>query len=432
MACMEKPMMMKNDEEAMDYYNQVEGFLDSGVDMTFNDSVHRAFSERASGRDTEPVVESVVETPTDNVAATMEATTDRAEYMTMSLEHNGAIITYTLEQLEDMAAQLTNARAQGLFPPTKAVPLDPKVTVPDYLGLLALNQARCAVPRQEWTKNPTIVDLLVRITREIRARDKAAAEKTETERVKAHVDTMMSGLGAEARLYAIVEHAVNFAIKKGSDDEAAALTGKNMAQVLLGIEGVVKDMAGKGTHGVTNLNVESILEEVFGTIDFALDGKVKHLDGQIQHVDGQIQHVDGQIQHVDGQIQHLNAIGHHVNAIDGHVSSLGNNINSFGTLLNSTNGNVVALTTQIGLLQTIVNVLPRLVEDNLQQMAPRIIQEAFGPILQAIEVYLNSTSPGGFSFTNPPAYTEVSRKSKTKGFFKKISSGVKKLFGNAS
>ncbi|KAI1780537.1 hypothetical protein F4818DRAFT_450992 [Hypoxylon cercidicola] len=339
---------------------------------------------------------------------------------TVTIEHHGSSVEYTLGQVMEMRAVLAKARADGLFPTTKAAHGDMKATSQDYFNLVLLNHVRDLYPREEWNKQRAVVDLLIRITRDIRARDKVAAEKTEEERVKAHVSNMMSGVGAEAKLYNIVQHAVTYAAKNGSSDQAATITGQNMAELLNGIRAVIKAMSGKGTHGVTDHNVESVLEEVFGMIDFALGNVTDPL-----HKD--VQDLGGHVKDMHGEIVHLNAIGQHVNAIDHHVHSLGNNVNSFGTLLNSTNGNVVSMTTQIALLQTIVNMLPQMIAENLQQRIPEVLIAALGPLMQEIEAHLNGVSPSGFSFSG----TSNNNARKGKGIsrlWKKLSSGVKKVF----
>lgn len=337
------------------------------------------------------------------------------------IEHNGIKFQYTPEQMIKMGAELEKARADGLFPKSKCLQQNFKHIFDDYMRLLQLTEARGDTPREQWNQKRNIVELLIQITREIRDRDELAADLTEDERVRAHVANMMSGATAETKLYRIVQHAVLYAgAKNGGVDKDAVVAGQNMAALLEGIRGVIKEMAGQSTHGIGEANVEAVLEDIFGIIDFALEGHAKDMDKQANRV-------EGQIKHVDGQIMHLNAIGQHVNAIDGHVHSLGNNINSFGTLLNSTNGNVVSLTTQISLLQTIVNMLPRMIEEALKQMIPGTLQGAMYPIIDAIQAQLKVKLTNTM---NAPARRTTRQKISKffsrgfKGIFKKSSGGA--------
>ncbi|KAI0831564.1 hypothetical protein F5Y06DRAFT_200543 [Hypoxylon sp. FL0890] len=338
----------------------------------------------------------------------MDEGISRVRDASVTIDHDGFSVTYSLEQLTRMGAELASARAEGLFPPTTAAPHDVQATAHDYVRLLALTNARGTAPRQEWNYMPNVVQLLVRITQEIQARDNVTAERTEEERVRAHVSSMMSGVGAEAKLYSIVQHAVTYAIKNGSSDQAANLSGHNMVDLLTGIRDVVKDMASQHTHNINGANMEAVLEDVFGVIDFALGNFVDPVDKNVQQMDDQLNRVDNQINHVDGQI---NAIGHHVSAIDGHVHALGNNINAMGTLLNSTNGNVISMTTQVNILQTIINMLPQMIQQSLQERIPEALNSAMSPIIESVEAQL------GVALATPPTsptstiFTDVSQDS---------------------
>ncbi|XXG97660.1 hypothetical protein Hte_003967 [Hypoxylon texense] len=324
------------------------------------------------------------------IAMSFDATAHDPLHIKLTLEYDGVPVQYTLGQVSQMAAALSKARTGGLFPRTKASVSDVKATVQDYFDLLSLNDARAKYPSDEWNQQPEVVNLLMNITRDIKVRDKLAAEKSEDERVKAHVANMMSGVGAEAKLYNIVKHAVAHSLNNGSSEEAATLTGQSMIQLLNGIRGTINDMASQGTHGVSDHNVGAVVEEVFKTIDFALSNFANPLDKNVKDLGGRVEHMDDQIQHVDGQILHLNAIGQHVNAIDGHVHSLGNNLNSMGTLLNSTNGNVVSMTTQVALLQTIVNMLPQLISQACDQQLRHVLETVLGPAMQELGIQLDA------------------------------------------
>ncbi|OTB05371.1 hypothetical protein M426DRAFT_260867 [Hypoxylon sp. CI-4A] len=349
-------------------------------------------------------------------AARRNAEADGTE---VKIDRDGVILSYTADQMFLMASELADARADGRFPRTTAPTNDINAIAQDYLRLLALEGARGNAPRAEWNQMYDVVDLYVRIAQEIRARDKLAADRSEEERINAHVDNMMSGVGAEARLYSIVQHAVNYAIQNGSGEQAATKTGQSMIDVLRGIQGVVNGMANRGAHGVNESNVETVIEEVFRTIDFALgqglDGHAKHMNGQFDRVDGQISNLNS-ITH--GQVQ---AISHHVDAIDGHVLSLGTNLNAMRTLLGSTNNNIGAMTSQVTLLQTLLNMLPQMVAESLQQMLPEAVQSSLGPVMQIIGTELAAALAGHPVQVN-------AKKSKSKKFLGALTSPFKKFF----
>ncbi|KAI0378364.1 hypothetical protein F5Y04DRAFT_148734 [Hypomontagnella monticulosa] len=328
----------------------------------------------------------------------MEAATAKLKSPLVTYEFNGLTVDCTIDQLIEMGSELAKARAEECFPKTTASPFDHGATIEDYMRLTTLTDVRGSAPREEWSEMPDVIELTIKIAQDIQTRDKLAAGKSEEQRVKAHVDNMMSGVSAEAKLYNIVKHAVAYSVKNGSGDQAATMAGQNMLDILNGIRGSIKEMAEKGTHGVHDVNVETVLEEVFGMIDFALGGHTRDMDGQLKdfggRVDGQVKQMGGQINDMRGEIMHLNAIGQHVDAIDNHVHSLGNNLNAMGTLLNSTNGNVVSMTTQVALLQTIVNMLPRMIAEAVQEILPEALENGMNPLMEAIAAQLGVILPG--------------------------------------
>ncbi|KAI0884759.1 uncharacterized protein GGS22DRAFT_164292 [Annulohypoxylon maeteangense] len=326
---------------------------------------------------------------------------------------DGVRVAVTAQDIEVMGIELSEARERGIFPRTKTPGFNIQAIIDDYGRLKELNQARGSSAREDWHKMPEVSKLNVRIAQEIRARDKTMAEVTEQERVKTLVNNLMNGVDTESRIYGIVQHAVIHAIKKDSNDEAANKAGQNMIQMLKGIRAAINQMSEHHTHNIDGANVEAVLEDVFGMIDHALS----------QNLGERVEQMDGQINRVDGQIMHLNAIGQHVNAIDGHVHSLGNNINAMGTLLNSTNGNVVSLNTQLSLLQTIVNMLPQMIQQALDEMLPQVLESALGPIIAIIQA--RAAALGNHNGTLGTGHGHTHKKS-IKSFFKGIFKGFRK------
>ncbi|KAI5864201.1 hypothetical protein GGS23DRAFT_620030 [Durotheca rogersii] len=346
----------------------------------------------------------------------MDRTANDASFATNHTLANGqtARVTYTFGEINSMWATLQDARREGLFPTTTATFNDTRAVIEDYGYYMSLRSLRGDAPPDQWPDMPEVAESLTQITRDIRARDKVAANASESDRVRAHVNNMMSGVNAEARLYSIVQHAVNYAHQNGSGEQATTLTGQTMAALLDGIRGVITEMAGKGTHNVNGTNVDAVMEDVFGVIDMALNENANKVDGQLNRV--------------DGQIMHLDAIVHHVGAIDGHVHSLGNNLNAMSTLLNSTNGNVVSLNTQLGLLQSIVNLLPQMIQQALEDVLPQGIQPIITILEQQLGVAL-ANRIGAIAAANKKA-RRAKKFSKFLNFFKKPSDKGDRKDGN--
>ncbi|KAI1449471.1 hypothetical protein F5Y02DRAFT_371691 [Annulohypoxylon stygium] len=57
------------------------------------------------------------------------------------------------------------------------------------------------------------------------------------------------------------------------------------------------------------------------------------------------------------------------------------------TLINSTNGNITGMTTQIALLQTIVNMLPQMIENILRQHLAENLQIGLGPLVAVLQAH---------------------------------------------
>ncbi|KAI1461075.1 hypothetical protein F4805DRAFT_454012 [Annulohypoxylon moriforme] len=341
---------------------------------------------------------------------------------TVIVEMDGVRVMMTFRQLQTMNEELARARAAGHFPRTTAPAYDIQATVEDYRRLQELSRVRGSAPPEQWRSMREASELHVRIAQQIAERDEVTGESAEHQRVHQLVANLMNGVDTESRMYGIVQHAVAHAIKKQQSDAAATMTGQSMIEMLKGIRTAINQMGERGAHGVSEHNFEAVLEEVFGMIDHALgEGlgeRVQHMDGQINRVDGQIDRVDGQINHVDGQIMHLNAIGQHVNAIDGHVHSLGNNLGAMSVLLNSTNGNITGMTTQIGVLQTIVNMLPQMIQQVLHERLSQALEDALRPLIDLIEAHYG-VSIGQIDPATINAQGQ-SKKSKVKSFFKGI------------
>ncbi|KAI1095083.1 hypothetical protein F5B19DRAFT_366211, partial [Rostrohypoxylon terebratum] len=330
-----------------------------------------------------------------------------------TIVRDGYTVTYSLEQIAIMGRELSKARKAGLFPKTTAPEHNIRAIAEDYQSLCVLDNLRKDVDPSNWNKDEAIVSQLIETSRAINFRDEELMEMAEDQRVKALMNNMMEGVNEEARIHGVVKHAMGTSLK---DFHGSV---KEMFDV---VRDAVEKLAKDKVHGVTESNLEAVFEDLFGIIDLALsqnntefsgrvkqmdsqikdmngqyqrvDSQIKDMNGQYQRVDSQIKDMNGQYQRVDsqikdmnGQIIHLNAIGQHVNAIDGHVHSLGNNINAFGTLLNSTNGNVVAVTTQLGLLQTLLNLLPKMIEGVLREHLAQNLQTGLHPLVTILQAH---------------------------------------------
>ncbi|KAI1637420.1 hypothetical protein F4809DRAFT_640475 [Biscogniauxia mediterranea] len=305
---------------------------------------------------------------------------------------------YTTTQLSDMGRTLSRARAENEFPTTTTPTYNVQAIIDDYTRLMQLRQLRVGLSRSEWITNRTASEYLVAVTRDIRERDETLAEEAATANVEARVGGMMNGVQAESAMYQLIRHAVHSVLQTRAAQQTGTDSGVDMTAILQNVDRRLDELTSAQETGVSILmnqirntiqghisqenpavagvNMEIVMEEVFGTIERSLLDATGPLRLNINRM-------NGQINHVDGQIVQLNAITGHARAIEGHVQSMGTNLNSMGTLLNSTNGNIASMTTQVGLLQTIVGMLPQMVIQAIQEMLPEILQQSVQQSVQA-------------------------------------------------
>ncbi|RYP31680.1 hypothetical protein DL767_005593 [Monosporascus sp. MG133] len=339
--------------------------------------------------------------------------------------------------ITDMARELAKARANGEFPRTTTPDYIVQATIDDYGRLTQLREARGDAPRSEWPNMRNATTLLTNITRDIRNRDELRGDRVEATTVRDRVANMMQGVHGEANLYRLVQHAVHHSIQNQAVQRDLATGGHEMANVLNEIRKTIEVIATEGRHGVTESNMEDVLEQVFGMIEHALIDATGPLRLNVNRMDNISDANQSQVNRLiiisDANQAQVNAISQHVNAIGGHVGALGSNINSLSGNVNSVAGNVQALSSQLSVLQTIINMLPQMVTQAVQEILPQAAQEAIVPIIVAsLQASMVSTKGGvsgkgaDFDFDEKHANNE-----KARGQHKKKPSFFKRFFGNS-
>ncbi|RYP69943.1 hypothetical protein DL771_005803 [Monosporascus sp. 5C6A] len=288
---------------------------------------------------------------------------------------------FTPGQLEHMARELVQARADGEFPHTTAPGYDVQATVADFDRLQRLREARGGAPRSEWPNMRNATNLLIDTTRPIRNRDELRGDQVEAATVQDRVSNMMQGIHGEANLYRLVQHAVHHSIQNQAVQQDLATGGPNMTAVLSEIRDSLETHAAEGRHGVNELNMENVLEEIFGMIEHALADAAGPIRLNSNRLDNNADRLDNNADRLDMQV---NAISQHVNAIGGHVNAMGSQLNSMNGNVSSVAGNVQAMITQVTVLQTFLGMLPQMVTQAVQDILPRALQDAVAPTLAPI------------------------------------------------
>ncbi|KAI0484187.1 hypothetical protein GGR56DRAFT_679610 [Xylariaceae sp. FL0804] len=325
--------------------------------------------------------------------------TDSGVFMDVNSGVNVNGMIFTVDRLTEMGRELAEARAAREFPATTAPGYNPQATVDDYDNLVRLREARAGASQVD-SPGDSVAALMVEITRSIQERDALDGETAATANINARMSGFANGVMAENNIYQLVRHAVHSVIQSGNTSN---VPGVDMAGVINDIHDVLDDLASRGESGVTEANVEMVLEHVFRMIDGALEGQVGNMNNIAFNMNGALHgHADNinniasnmattqqtiadaqqaQVNRLDAvttaanqaHMAQVNAITGHVHAIDSHVRAMGTNVNAMGSLLNATNGNVTSLNANIGLMQTIVNMIPDLVARAVAEILPGLI-----------------------------------------------------------
>ncbi|KAI0457304.1 hypothetical protein F5B21DRAFT_521545 [Xylaria acuta] len=353
--------------------------VDSAVDMTFPEAVEKDLAKFENSKNesnidshkiSSPLINRSINCSATNYSSTIGSTSPDTPRMSLTVV-NG--MPYKLEQLMEMGIALAQARREKRFPPTITPGYNVQATIDDYEDLERLNAAReCAPDTRDHAFHPDISRLYIEIQRRIQDRDLTQGEVAADSNVRARLSGFANSTGAETGMYNLMRHAMNSVLRLNNltVDSDSNIVDAVVTRVVNEIRATVQGQAACGAHGVEGVNMEGVMDEIFSAIQDTLN----------QGVGTQANRLDGQINNMssiaDAQNAQVNAIAGHVSAIDNHVHAMGNNVNAMGTLLNSTNGNVTTLTTNIGTLQTIVNMLPQMVANSVQNMIPEIVGPA--------------------------------------------------------
>ncbi|KAK7755702.1 hypothetical protein SLS62_002313 [Diatrype stigma] len=334
---------------------------------------------------------------------TFSATEVRGDDIQAPLESPVTVLVnsacYTPAQIEGMARDLAQARTDGEFPRTTTPGYYVQATVEDHARLVRLREVHGGVTREKWSHMREATELFVEFARQIKERDGLRDDQEEATTIEGRIKKMIRGCHGEANLYALVNHAVHHAVQNHAVKQDLATGGITLSRILDLIRGVIREQADTGRHGVTEENMETVLEDVFEMIEHALIDatgplriNVNRLDNITGAQQGQVEDLNNittaqqtQVNALDmiknAQQGHVNAIGTHVSAIGTQVGALGLHIDSMSGNVNSVAGNVQAMTTQVTLLQTIVSMLPEVIARAVEEALPQALHEALVPIV---------------------------------------------------
>ncbi|GAW15037.1 hypothetical protein ANO14919_044450 [Xylariales sp. No.14919] len=357
--------------------------VDSAVSMTFPESVQNHLAQ-FEGSDNGPNMDSLnVNTHSSNngtnapIVNSGSPNTTRKEFALVEG------MPFSFEHLKEMGDALAKARRERMFPTTITPNYNIKAIIDDYEALQRLNDAREGeIDARDDAFRPDVARLYIDIQRKIQDRDLTYGEVAADSNVRARLSGFANSTGAETGMYNLMRHAMNSVLRLnnltvGGDSN---IVDAVVTRVVNEIRSTVQDQATRGAHGVDDVNMDSVMENVFTAIENALS----------QGVGTQANRLDGQINNMsnitDAQNAQVNAIAGHVNAIDNHVHAMGNNVNAMSSLVNSTNSNVTSLSANVITLQAVLNMIPQMITKSIQDMLPDVIGSA---VEQAFETAIS-------------------------------------------
>ncbi|RYC64920.1 hypothetical protein CHU98_g1326 [Xylaria longipes] len=377
--------------------------IDSAVDMTFPEAVEKDLAKFENEDNTPEMNSPKISNPLPTHSINHHVASSGSTINSISPDTPRMSITvvdgmpYKFERVMEMGAALAQARREKRFPPTITPGYNLKATIDDYEDLERLNAAReGTTDARDHAFNPEISRLYIQIQRRIQDRDMTHGEVAADSNVRARLSGFANSTGAETGMYNLMRHAMNSVLRLNNltHDSDNNIVDAVAARVIGEIRKDVQTRVARGEHNVEGVDMERVMEDVFGAIENALGEQASTFSTITDAQRAQLNSMNNVTNAQNTQINNMNdvtnnmssitnthsaqvnAIAGHVSAIDNHVHAMGNNVNAMGTLLNSTNGNVTTLTTNIGTLQTIVNMLPQMVANSVQKMIPEIVGPA--------------------------------------------------------
>lgn len=282
------------------------------------------------------------------------------------------MVHLTAAEIKDIGAHLAAARYNAEFPATRAPEYNLEIMYQDYQRLLYLQRLRGDLD-QPASKEYNAA--FVEVNREIAQRDIQFREKqkdTETKRLMENIRECHNAQVREGNARQASIEAVKTAVRNGQAQNVEA------SVIINQISAAIQTMAGTQAHGIDGANMETVIEEVFATIEAALLDAAGPLRLNNARLDQTSTRLGNQIENMTTQV---GAMNNHVSAVSNNVSALGSLIHAVNTIVNSTNTQTAQVSDQLRTLQDVIKLIPTLVEQSVQRVLADAINEAMAPSL---------------------------------------------------
>ncbi|KAK9426766.1 hypothetical protein SUNI508_00293 [Seiridium unicorne] len=341
------------------------------------------------------------------------------------------------QRLMPLAHELDTARNEGRFPETTTSYMNAQAVLNDYERLQDLEDL------ERGSRQHT--ELYIENVRRIQERDSVVVHENHEAHYQQVVDNMMRNQAVGDDLHALIRHAARVASANAVERVLArhqeqGLQVPNMEAVLEDIFAVIEARL-LDAAGPLRLNVNALRNMV----DHNLAGQVNRMDqgvDNLNRVDQGLGNHLNRINHVDqGLANNLENLTTQLGAMNNNVSAVGNHTNALGALMHALNNTAMATNTQMGqfrgqveVLQNILNLLPGLIQQAVQQILPGAIQAALTQALSGAGQFRNgkdtNVTVSATDVTNAMnekgGSAKDNKKGKKRGWFARIFKGCKK------
>ncbi|KAI1878976.1 hypothetical protein JX265_003153 [Neoarthrinium moseri] len=309
-----------------------------------------------------------------------------------------------------MRDELAAARLNGEFPNTRLSTHCADAVAEDYEQLERLRQLRgdpAQPPSRDYNRE------FVETARKTQQRDAQVEDDLRIQRAHEDVRNMVINQNVGADLHGIIQHAAASAIDRAlANNQAQSLHGNVVREI---VQATLQNMDAQGAVGVQALDMDAVLEDVITVVEAAALDAAGPLRLNVNRL-GNI--VENQVDNLTTQ---LGAMNNHVSAVGNHVNALGAFMQTLNNTVSTTHGQMTSMSDQVRDAQTVLNMVPALVQEAIQQALPGALQAILAPILAAA-VQGGSVNGKGFGI-NIAAYKgaeKPAKKTKKRGFFSRL------------
>lgn len=305
--------------------------------------------------------------------------------------------TITMGDLTAMRAELHDARAAGDFPMTTVPENVNEATVQDYGMLRRLRELRGDVnSAASDAYNRYYVDC----TRVIQQRDHDYEVEARNVTIHRRVRELIENQNVGADLHGIVQHAAARGVHQVlANSQAQTLNGDVIREI---VQQVTRSLTAEGFNVGQTLDMENVMEDVVTVVEATALDAAGPLRLNVNRLGNINSASENQLRDLTTQVDELRNLTTEVDAMNNHVSAVGNHVNALGQLMQVFNAVSTSTSTQLGEIggqvqdiQSLVNMIPTLIQQAVQEHLVQTLQDSLAPILPLIVAAIQAGGANG-------------------------------------